>query len=235
MKNLMSMVVTVFAALFVIGALGIGSLGCDNPKDQDRTSQDDKITPAQQQAVDRYMQQEGRPGFRSSDPSWSDRASYRYHQAADAVHSGAVTFGRFVAMVVFHVLMLLIPLLVISLIPGFAAGKFEMSIEGAILVAAGVVLLMANWIGVLNLQFWVWACLIVPGGALFVVSFFAKEGAWKILLVMGPPVLMVLLGLLRIVDAYMSALVTGSLLAIVGGVVAVYYIAEGDEKEHAHG
>lgn len=231
-------IIFMFGLFFGFTTFGFTTFGCSAPEEVDPVAYNTS-PEAQQKRLAEYNQvasAESKYGYTPPKAGYGDSAGYRYAQAKDLGHRTSVTVGTFIALTVFHILMLLIPLITIIFIPGLAAGKFEMTIEGAILVLSGIVLLAGNWVGELGMGHWVWICLIVPGAILFVVSFFVKEGAWKILLVMGPPVAMLILGFLKIVDAWMSALISGSIIAVVGTIVLLYIAFSGDdEKAESHG
>ena len=225
--------------LFMFGVFfGMATFGCSAPKETDPVAYNSS-PEAQQRRLAEYnavASSEAKYGYVPPKAGYGDSAGYKWSQAKDLGHRASVSVGTFIALTVFHILMLLIPLITIIFIPGLAAGKFEMTIEGAILVLSGIVLLAGNWVGELQMTQWVWICLLIPGAILFLVSFFVKEGPWKILLVMGPPVTMVILGLLKIVDAWMSALISGSVIAVIGTIILIYVAFSGDdEKAESHG
>lgn len=220
--------------IFMFGLFfGITTFGCSAPKETDPVAYNSS-PEAQQKRLAEYNQvasAESKYGYTPPKAGYGDSAGYKWSQAKDLGHRASVTVGTFIALTVFHILLLLIPLVTIIFIPGIAAGKFEMTIEGAILIVSGIVLLAGNWVGELQMTQWIWICLIVPGAILFAVSFFVKEGPWKILLVMGPPVTMLILGFLKIVDAWMSALISGSIIAVVGTCIVLYIAFSGDDEK----
>lgn len=234
MSKFVSIAVKVFV-VFMFGMFLGMSLGCSKEKEPDPVALNSPISSAQQAALDRGKAEEAKYGYTPPKAGWDDSASYRYREAKNLASQTSMTVARWLALVVFHLLMLLIPFITIVTIPGLAVGKYEMTIEGGILILCGAVLLGANWIGELQMTQWVWACLIIPGVILFAVSWFVKEGAWKIFLVMGPPVAMVILGFFKLVDAYMSALMAGSALAVVGTIIGLWIMFSGDdEKASSH-
>lgn len=225
--------------LFFFGVLfAITTFGCSEPKPVDPVAYNSS-PEAQQRRLAEYntvASAESKYGYTPPTAGYGDSAGYRYAQAKDLGHRASVTVGTWIALAVFHILMILIPLVTIIFIPGLAAGRYEMTIEGAILIVSGIVLLAGNWVGALGMGHWVWICLIVPGAILFTISWFVKEGPWKILLVMGPPVTMMILGFLKIVDSWMSALISGSIIAVVGTCIVLYIAFSGDdEKAESHG
>lgn len=230
------MFVLFLAALFAVGATGCGN----NDPDPDPVAYNSR-PEAQQKRLEEYNRSEmaaGKPGaYQAPKASFGDKFDNRINAAKNALSEGAKTAGQLIAIAIFHILMLLIPLLVIFFVPGFAVGDFEMAIEGVILLVVGIVLFGANWIGELGLGGWVAFSMIIPSILLLLVGLSGrKEGWWKILLVLGPPVFMTGLATLRVIDSAMSALVHGSFLAIFVVAVLAYFAVrkDGEDGGHAH-
>ena len=165
-----------------------------------------------------------------------DQARNRAAEAENALNDASKAVGTTVAMVVFHALMFLIPLLVIIAIPGFAAGRYEMTIESILIIISGIALLASNWMSELHESGWVWWCLIIPGLLLFVISWFTRGGPWKWLFLFGPPVVMTGLTLLGVLDSAMTALAHGTLLSMGVLLMIVYLIVrKGHEEDKSTG
>jgi hypothetical protein len=219
--------------IFLFGAfLGISSFGCSSKeKEPDAVALNSPLTPDQQKALDRGKQEEAKYGYNPPEASWKDSVGYKWNWLKNQAHAGAVTVGKLIATFVFHALLWLIPFLVIVFIPGFATGRAEMLIEGAILILAGIVMLTGNWIGELGVSHWVWFCLIIPGIVLIVSSFVTEEGWWKLGVVFGGQAIMTLVVFLGWVDTAMSALIHGSLFALACVAFIIYAFTRDDDKK----
>lgn len=216
--------------LFATSAFGCGS------KEPDPVAYNSS-PEAQQKRLEEYYQSEqkaGQPGaYKPPAATFGDKVDNKVNELKNAVNDDAKSAGQMIAIFIFHVLMLLIPLLVIFLIPGFAVGDQEMLIEAGILIVVAIVLMCANWIGELALTGWVAFSMLIPAILLFFVGLSGrKEGWWKILLILGPPVFMTGLAMLRVLDSAMTALVHGSFLALFVVALLLYFGFRKDDEGH---
>jgi len=175
-------------------------------------------------------QREAKYGYTPPEVTWGDSLGYKWRWVKNATYSGAATVGKLIATFVFHFLLWAIPFIIMIIFPGFALGAAEMFVEGVVLILAGAVLLLGNWVGELGVSHWVWLCLVVPGAVLMVSSFLTKEGLWKVLVLFGMQVLMTMFTLFGWIDTAMSALIHGSLLALAIVAFVVYCFMRNDDK-----
>lgn len=150
-----------------------------------------------------------------------DSLGYFYRNAKTAVEPVALEAWRIILVGVLDTLMFLIIVAVISMVPGFAAKRREMTIEAVLIFIPGVVMYSAEWVGGIGMQGWVAVCLLVVPCILFVVSFFATEGAWKLLLLFGPVLFMVLLQGVGAINSVLNWVWHSPILALCILIVAI--------------
>ncbi len=205
--------------IFLFGAfLGMVSTGCSS-KEPEPDPVVHELTPEKQALLDRGKQEEAKYGNQPPKATAWDSIGYRMNSLNIIVKEEAKSVGQSAAVSIVRTIMLLLSILVIIFIPGFIFGRYEMIIEGFLLAAAGIVLLATGWPEGLGNTHWVWGCLIVPGVLLFAFGWFFKEGFWKLYLVFGPHVIMVLMSAMAILDTAMHMLIKGSFIAIAGLIV----------------
>jgi len=231
-----------FALVVLVAFMAFCSFGCgskskeeiEKKEREDWIAQNSKITPADSAAVNKVKAEQTEPGYTPPKATYGDKASYVVDKSLEEGREFRVKGGTFVAKVSYHALALFLALLWVVIVPGVLFGGKEMKIEGLLLVGTGIVFLMSDWVAELGYQGKTWFCLILPGAILFVTSFFAKEGIWKLVLVFGPIAIAIALAIFGVVDSFMVALIHGSYLAVAVVIFVIYaFVHTVDKAEDA--